>query len=667
MLTPEYLLHVSEGAEEIAARLHTDIVKQIARRVLARQQRGADYILTAADKWRIQSLLDAGYMQDDIAEDIAKATRLEKAEVAEAFRDAGVTATKYDDEVYEAMGIPTGGTQSPYFTRLMQRNYEATMGTWENYARTTADASQQTFISTMDDIYTKVATGSQSYTEAFTEAINKLAETGVVVFYPSGHKDTIETATLRCVRTGISQASAQIQLARMDEFGVDLVVVSSHMGARPSHQVWQGKVYSRSGSSKKYPDFVSSTGYGTGDGLCGWNCRHNFSPYYEGMKNPFDHYTKKENNELYEKTQKQRSMERAIRKTKREAEVLKDAADHAENGETASGLSESAQKARKKLKRQMEAYSQYCRENDLRPLPERLKIAKAGRLTNDVNVEPRKIEAVAQEPERPKFKTYTTKLKAAMKTDDYEALGKLVDNNPENGVKSLWERFADKCKRIKVSLNGGAYSPALDTVEFCYETHEGMSRYSTAAHEMSHMFDSHLGKVELSYKEVDAINTRCKFGSGMLKTINPVASNSDLFLSAVRADKEKLAALLRDSGTWAVVRKDNGSAGIQDAMDGLFSKKAATRWGHGDKYYNRFFNGRIKGFGNDKELTEIYKELGLAKNATQAKTQARIYETASEAWANVGSALTCGGPALEYFKKYMPNTVKAYLQIAGMG
>lgn len=377
MLTPEYLLHVSEGAEEIAARLHTDIVKRIARRVLARQKRGNDYILTAADKWRIQSLIDAGYLRDDIVEDIAKATNLETAEIAEAFRDAGVTATKYDDEVYQEMGLPTD--QSPYFSRLMQRNYEATMGTWENATRTTADASQQLFINTMDEIYNRVATGSQSYTEAFTEAINLLAQTGVVVLYPSGHKDTIETATLRCVRTGISQASAQIQLQRMDEFGVDLVVVSSHMGARPSHQVWQGKVYSRSGKSKKYPDFVSSTGYGTGDGLCGWNCRHNFSPYYEGMENPFDKYGKKENNELYEKTQKQRTMERNIRKTKREEEVLRDAANNAENEETANDLMEAAKKARHKLKKQSKAYSQFCSDNDLRPLPERLKIARAGR------------------------------------------------------------------------------------------------------------------------------------------------------------------------------------------------------------------------------------------------------------------------------------------------
>ena len=58
--------------------------------------------------------------------------------------------------------------------------------------------------------------------------------------------------------------------------------------------------------------------------------------------------------------------------------------------------------------------------------------------------------------------------------------------------------------------------------------------------------------------------------------------------------------------------------------------------------------------------------MGIAKNLTQAKKQARIYETASEAWANVGSALTVGGGELDMVKKYMPNTVEAFLKIAGL-
>lgn len=112
--------------------------------------------------------------------------------------------------------------------------------------------------------------------------------------------------------------------------GCDLVETSAHAGARPSHMLWQGKVFSRSGTSKKYPDFVSSTGYGTVTGLMGINCRHSFYPFFEGVsKRAYtDNELEKINNEtvkyngekikLYDATQIQRSMERNIRQNKRE-------------------------------------------------------------------------------------------------------------------------------------------------------------------------------------------------------------------------------------------------------------------------------------------------------------------------------------------------------------
>ena len=120
-----------------------------------------------------------------------------------------------------------------------------------------------------------------------------------------------------------------MQDALADELGSDLVETSAHSGARPSHAEWQGKVFSRSGTHPKYPDFKKVTGYGTGEGLGGWNCRHSFFPYFEGMKQV---YTQAELNEIntkkyeyngeklteYEATQKQRQIERNIRKWKRE-------------------------------------------------------------------------------------------------------------------------------------------------------------------------------------------------------------------------------------------------------------------------------------------------------------------------------------------------------------
>lgn len=375
MLDPDYLLHISEGAEEIAAQMHTDLIKRIVSRIQARQKNGDTYILTSADKWRIESLQNAGYLREDIAAEIAKYTNLQEQEIKDAFEDAGVRTLDYDQEVYEQAGISEEHQpMSPYMTRLMQRNYEATLHEWSNYTRTTADAAQDWFINAMDEVYNKVTFGGVGYIEAFYEAIDKLADTGLVVVYPSGHRDTIETATLRCVRTGVSQATAQISSRRMDEMGVDLVLVSSHMGARPSHQEWQGKVYSRSGTDRKYPDFVSSTHYGSGDGLCGWNCRHQFMPYFEGMTNPFKRYNDKENKELYEDTQTQRSMERGVRRTSRKLQVLESARDN--DPEHADMYNAEINNLRTKLKLQRKEYSNFCDKKNLRPLPERLRIAK---------------------------------------------------------------------------------------------------------------------------------------------------------------------------------------------------------------------------------------------------------------------------------------------------
>ena len=188
MLTPDYLLHVSEGAEAIAARLHTDVTKRITARILARQKRGDDYILASADKWRIESLMDAGYLRDDLMQDIATATGEQLQEIRDAFEDAGVRSTAYDDKIYKAAGLePTPFKQSPYVQRLMQRNYDATAQLWQNYTATTADAAQQTFINAMDDIYMKVASGSMSYSQAYAEAIDDLASNGVDLHAADGN------------------------------------------------------------------------------------------------------------------------------------------------------------------------------------------------------------------------------------------------------------------------------------------------------------------------------------------------------------------------------------------------------------------------------------------------------------------------------------------------
>lgn len=376
MLSPDYLLHISEGGEELAEQLHTEIIRKMVNRIMLRIGRGEDYILTATDKWQIQTLQEAGYLLEDIQQEIAKYTKLQQQEIAEAMEDAGIKALEYDDNIYRDVGLsPVPLTQSPQLVRIMQRNYESTIGEWNNFTRTMALEAQKNFIYQVDKAYNLVISGAMSYTEAVKDAVNSIISEGATVKYATGHEDTIETATLRAIRTGISQATGQIQIARMDEMGVDLVITSSHLGARPSHQIWQGQVFSRSGKSE-YPPFEQSTGYGTVSGLCGANCRHSFSPYFEGMDNPFEQYDSEENRIQYEKEQRQRTLERRIRNTKREVMGLKEAVDTAPSEQARFANYMDYQRKSALLAKQNKAYRDYCMENGLKPLNDRIQIAR---------------------------------------------------------------------------------------------------------------------------------------------------------------------------------------------------------------------------------------------------------------------------------------------------
>lgn len=391
MLSPEYLTHVAEGAEKIAEELHGDIINRIIERIMVRLDRGDDYVLTALDKWQIEVLEDAGFLLEDIQKEIAKKSRLQEKEIKEAMEEAGVRALEYDDAIYKAAGLsPKPLTQSPYMVRLMQRSYEATMGEWYNFTRTTAEAAQRAFIGACDTAYNQVASGSLSYTQAVQEAVEKIAKSGAeVVYYTHDengvqvihHTDTIETATLRAVRTGISQATAQITDARMEEMDWDTILVSSHFGARvtkaedyTNHYWWQGKFYSKSGKDPRFPPF-EVCGMGDVQGIHGAGCRHSHGPG-DGEFNPYEQFDSEENRKRYELEQKQRSKENRIRKSKQEAMGLKTAMDSAQTPETKAAMERKYQRKAATLKRQNTEYRDFCKENDLKELHDRLNVAK---------------------------------------------------------------------------------------------------------------------------------------------------------------------------------------------------------------------------------------------------------------------------------------------------
>lgn len=367
MLTPSYLFHATEPAEEIAEQLHIDIIRRIVERIQIRFDRGDDYVLTPVDKWQMETLQQAGFLLDDITKEIAAATGYMESEIREAMEDAGVTALEYDDAIYREAGLdPVPLVQSPKLIAIMQRDYEATAGEWKNFTRISKNAVHKLFVNACDTAYHQAITGMISPSQAVREALEEVISGGVYVEYRDKNgnlirKDTIETATARAVRTGISQTTAKIQDARMDEFDVEYVIVSSHLGARPDHQVWQGKIYRRDELREK-------TGYGTVAGLCGANCRHHFSPWFEGQGNPFTDFDAEENLKRYELEQKQRTLERRIRNTKREV-----------MGWDTAGDKEMYERKAALLQRQNAEYNQFCEENGLKKQSDRIHIAKWNR------------------------------------------------------------------------------------------------------------------------------------------------------------------------------------------------------------------------------------------------------------------------------------------------
>lgn len=326
MLPPEYLASAPDSVLRLANQVEEDILCDMARRIVQTGQ------LTATAQWQAWRLEQLGASQTYIRQQLQRLTGKTQGEINALFQEAGQQALYYDDQIYQAAGLTPGSpNDSPALLNLLNAGAQQTNGTFENLTATTANTATQQFERALDRAWLQLASGAFSYQAVIRQAIKDLAKQGLqAIVYPSGHVDTLEVAARRAILTGLNQTAAKLSLSRANDMGCDLVEVTAHYGARPSHQVWQGKIYSRSGENPRYPDFVSSTGYGSGPGLCGWNCRHNFFPFFEGLSHsayPDEVLRRYENQTVsyngkklsyYDATQRQRYLERQVRRWKRE-------------------------------------------------------------------------------------------------------------------------------------------------------------------------------------------------------------------------------------------------------------------------------------------------------------------------------------------------------------
>lgn len=199
--------------------------------------------------------------------------------------------------------------------------------------------NKQEFLDVLGKHVNAEAIGAESRQQAIREVIKEFNQKGIPAFVDKkGREWTPEAYVSMTLRATAGNVANKATFARMDDRGLNLVQMSSHPGARPKCSKDQGKIFDRNNGSgyttdlhnkkvRYYP--LKDSSYGEPDGILGINCGHHPVPFIPGIsrKRYFPTEDFEENDKLYKKMQIQRSIERDIRKQKRECMLYDEIGD----------------------------------------------------------------------------------------------------------------------------------------------------------------------------------------------------------------------------------------------------------------------------------------------------------------------------------------------------
>lgn len=374
--------------------LEDDIVADMVRRMLKMG------FVSETTAYQAEVLQTTGILYDDILQMIADRTDASVAQVRAMFEDAGVRTVEIDNDTHEAAGeAPADIRQDGGMKQVLEAGYRKTLGTMRNLVSTTANTTQTAFLQACDRAYMQVSSGAFSYQDAIRMAVRNLADGGAYVTYPTGHQDRIDVAVRRCVLTGVGQTAAAVAKKRAEDSGCRYMELTAHGGARPEHARWQGQLVQIQGKrTRKIIDglkvfTLEEIGYGDGRGFKGWNCRHNWHPYYPGLSTP--NYTPEEIARLdeksisyngekyteYEISQMQRKGERKVRALKRRAAALDEAAKNTDDPALKQGLNDDFAAVSVRLKDAEKTLKDFCRQTGRRNDTFRSQVNGFGRST----------------------------------------------------------------------------------------------------------------------------------------------------------------------------------------------------------------------------------------------------------------------------------------------
>lgn len=339
MFTPTEIEALPSAMEQLYRSLQLNIMSDLTDRLKA----NGEEITSAAD-WQINRLYELGVSKDEIDSLIQSTLDVSDDEIDRIYDEVVKSGYARDEEFYTSKGKEyISYAENKQLQQLVKAVKNQTKSEYRNitgslgFAVRNADNTlsftpiADFYQRTLDNGVMQIASGAVDYNTVLKRAVKAMTDSGLrTVDYASGWSNRVDVAVRRALMTGFNQVVAKVNEDNAEQLGTEYFEVSYHRGARPTHQVWQGRVYSKK-------ELETVCGLGTVTGLCGANCYHSYSPFMKGIDTPtyseeeLDRMNEEENTPkeyngkeytAYEAQQRQRRLETAMRADRQQIELL---------------------------------------------------------------------------------------------------------------------------------------------------------------------------------------------------------------------------------------------------------------------------------------------------------------------------------------------------------
>lgn len=339
MYTPNEIEAFSMIFDEQMKALEIQVMQDIIRRIKINSE------ITRSADWQLYRLHELGESKRVLKKAIKDTFGFDSKEINHLYKDIIRKGYARDETLYKTKGKPfvpfdKNEALQQYISAIAKQTLESMQNISQSLGFAIKSGDTRTFKpiakyyqTTLDNAINGIATGVFDYNTILKQTVSEMTNSGLrTVDYETGWSNRVDVAARRAVMTGLTQVTAKINESNAEKLETDTFEVTWHSGARPSHQVWQGRWYKRS-------ELESVCGLGSVTGLCGANCYHSYYPVVPGISVPT--YTEEELTEMnrqeniptdyngkqytkYEALQRQRQLETRMRAERQKIKLLQD-------------------------------------------------------------------------------------------------------------------------------------------------------------------------------------------------------------------------------------------------------------------------------------------------------------------------------------------------------